>query len=903
MPDWEAYVRERLPVLQVSPEREVEIVQELAQELEQSYAEAITGGSSDAEAFQTAQAHIADWHALAGEINSAERAVQPVLTTNGPSRPVSGIKKDVVYAFRGLRKNPAFAAIAVLTLAFGIGANTAIFTVANTVAFRPLPCTNSDQLVTVETRKSREPELEPWSSAPDLFSLRERTRALSAIAGISPVWNLVMSGRGAADRIECLFVSAEFFPMLGVKPVLGRGFLPDEDTGIHGANVVILSHSLWQSRFGASAAVLDEKLILDGRAYSVVGVLPSGFRYPGEPLAGRAADVDMWLPLASNSLISGRRDLRFLKLIARRQSGNTLEQANNEIRGIGAALTSEYPDTNRGFEIGVHSLASQVTRHIRPALYLLLSAVGLVLLLACANVANLVLARTASRQKEISIRVALGASRARLIRQLFTEGLVLAVAGGMAGILLAQWMLKLLVATSPVGLIPREAIAMDGFALVFTMCLVLLSALLSSIPIGFALCDPRLMRPELAQALKEHGRGLAGGNAGVRSALVAAQMALALILVLGAGLLIRSFIRLLHVDPGFQAGNLVTISSLMPPTARKPEQRAAIYRAMSERIASIPGVRSVAAVSRLPLMGSNLASWLNIEGRRFAGDQKPDIEYRVATPSYFQTMGIPLIKGRLFDEQDNVRAGDVVLINQTTAQRFWPNEDPIGKRIKFGSDVDKLPWITIVGVVGSSRHFGLDAEPRPEAYRPYGFNPLVSPILVIRTAGDPGPIIPELTSAIHVATPDVAAYNVFRMEQLMARSTAERRFVMWLLTAFGAAAMFLAAVGIYGVASQSVVQRTQEIGLRLALGASPGKVQAMILRDGLRLTAIGGVIGLVAAAAFARLMNSLLFGVSPFDLAVFSMGPLVLGAVALVACLAPAVRATRVDPLVALRHD
>ena len=362
----------------------------------------------------------------------------------------------------------------------------------------------------------------------------------------------------AADRIETLYVSAEFFPMLGVKPVLGRTFLPQEDQGTHGANVVILSHAFWKTRFGGTRTVLGEKLILDGSAYDIVGVLPVGFHYLGEPLIGRAPDVDMWLPLGSNPIVTGRRDLRFLKLIGRIRAGTTLEQAHQEVRSIGVGLTSDYADTNRGFEMSVHSMAAQVTQGIRPALYLLLAAVGFVLLLGCANVANLLLARSAARRKEISIRVALGASRARLIRQLFAEGLVLALAGGVAGVALAHWILQLLPATSPAGLLRQESITLDGSALAFTMCVVLLSAVLCTLPLGFA-----MLRSETAQALKEHGRALTGGSRAFRSALIVAQMALALVLVLGSGLLIRSCIRLLDVDPGFQADNLVTMAGAL----------------------------------------------------------------------------------------------------------------------------------------------------------------------------------------------------------------------------------------------------------------------------------------------------------------------------------------------------
>jgi predicted permease len=522
--------------------------------------------------------------------------------------------------------------------------------------------------------------------------------------------------------------------------------LPEDDKGYRGSNVVLLSYSFWQTRLGASTSVIGEKLVLDGSPYIVIGVLPAGFRYPGEPLTGSASDIDLWLPLASNPLMSGGgpvRSLRFLKVIGRLRPDARVEQARDELRGIGEALAAEHPDTNRGFDMGFQSLTAQVTGRARAPLYLLLGAVGLVLLMACANVANLLLASTAARHKEITIRVALGASRARLLRQLFTEGLVLAIAGGAAGVLLANWTLKLILSVAPAALAHRVPLQLDGSALVFSMCVVLLSAVLSTLPLGIG-----IVRSEIGESLKEHGRGAAGASQSFQFALIVAQMALALVLVIGAGLLIRSFVRLLAVDPGFQAQNLVTISTQVPSAARKPDQRTAVYRRIADQVLAMPGVRGIGAVSRLPLMGSNLGSWLTIEGRQLAADEKPEVEYRVATPSYFPVMGIPLLQGRLFDDRDDANPAAVVLINQTAARRYFPNDNPVGKRIKFGSGVEKLPWISIIGVVGDTRHFGLETEPRPEAYRPYAHNPLYAPILVIRTARDPGPMIGALTGAI-----------------------------------------------------------------------------------------------------------------------------------------------------------
>jgi len=413
----------------------------------------------------------------------------------------------------------------------------------------------------------------------------------------------------------------------------------------------------------------------------------------------------------------------------------------------------------------------------------------------------------------------------------------------------------------------------------------------------------RVSRSDVSAALRQGGRGLTAGHHRLRAALVVLQVAIALVLLAGAGLLIHSFQHLLGVNPGFDAHNLVTISTQIPASASKPEQRAAIYRQMRDRLLSLPGVANVDAVSRLPLLGSDLGSWLYIEGKTPKGEQGPDVEYRAATPGYFSTMRIPLLKGRYFDERDNTNPAAVALIDETAARKFWPSENPVGRRIKLGANPDSQPSITIVGVVGSVRHSGIDADPRPHVYRPYALNPFYSPILVIRTQADPSPPINTLAATIRAVNPEIPAYNVFRMDQLVERSTAQRRFVMLLLTGFAAAAVLLALVGIYGTVSQSVVQRTQEIGVRMALGASPGAARGMILREGFRLTAAGIVAGSIAAVGLTRLMRSMLFEVRPLDPAVFIAAALMLGVFAVLVCYGPARRATRVDPVVALRQD
>jgi predicted permease len=517
-------------------------------------------------------------------------------------------------------------------------------------------------------------------------------------------------------------------------------------------------------------------------------------------------------------------------------------------------------------------------------------------------VANLLLARAAARNREISVRVALGASRFRLLRQLLTEGLALAALGGMLGLGVAYAVLVLLIRTGPEALVRTSPIQLDSRALAFTAAAVLLSAILAGLPPAWRMLGWRTPRGDIHGSLRETSRSLTAASHRLRSALVVVQVSAALILLVGAGLLVRSFQRLLDVDPGFQARHVATISTLIYSAARTPAQRTAVWMQFRDRLAALPGVVSVGAVSRLPLMGSNLGTSLYREGQIVSRQSGFNIEYRAATPSYFATMGIPLLVGRLFDEHDGSSPA-VAVLNQTAARRIWPGEDPVGKRFKLGSEPETEPWVTVIGVVGDVRHAGIDIAPLPELYRSYALNPLISPILVIRTAGDPDPMLGVLSETVRSVSSEMPAYNVYSMQDLVSRSTAERRFVMLLLGGFAAMALLLAAVGIYGTVSQAVTQRTAEIGLRMALGASPAAALSLVFRYGLRLTLAGIAAGAAAAVALTRLMEKLLFEVRPLDPPAFAVAAITLVAFALLACYLPARRATRVDPLTALRQD
>ncbi len=892
MPDWRAYVRQHLPPLHVTPERESEIVAELALQLEQAAGDAEAAGASPADALRQAELQLGSWEKLGREINAAERTAPP---ENGAGW-LAGWGGDLRYALRFLRRNPGFAAIATLTLAFGIGGNTAIFTMVDAIALRSLPYRQPDRLMAIETRKSEQPEVEPWTSAPDFADIRTNARSFSAMAGVSPIWSVVLTGHGSAERLETLYVSASFFPLLGMKPVLGRSFTPREDAGAP-VPVAVLSYALWQRQFGGRSDVLGQVLTLDVGAYTVIGVMPKDFRYAGEPVAGTAARIDLWLPLSSNQLARSFRGLRFLKVVGRLNAGGSPSQAREEIGRLGAALSERYPATNRGFTYSVQSLGEQASGRYRVAMLLLLGTVGFVVLMACANVANLLLGRAAARQREIGVRVALGASRFRLLRQLLTEGAVLAVTGGALGLGIAQLALRFLIARGPEALVRTRPIHLDARALAWTCATVLLCALLAGLPPAW-----RVVRGEIGNTLREAGRGMTSRHRTLRSLLVVVQMSAALVLLVGAGLLIRSFQRLLEVDPGFDPHHLITVTTMLPATAQTPAQRTVMWRRIAESVASTPGVSSVAAVSRLPLMGSNLGTWLYREGHIVPGEPGFDTEYRVATPGYFATMRIPLRSGRLFDEHDDANPACCALINEAAARRIFIGEDPVGRRIKLGSPAANAPWITVVGVIGNVRHVGLDVDPRPEVYRPYAFSPLGNPVLVIRTAVDPEGLAAVLAAKVRV-DPTMPAYNIYPMQALVDRSTVERRFVMLLLSGFALAAMLLAAVGVYGAVAQAVTQRTREIGLRIALGASPASALMLVFRDGIWLTAAGLAFGTIAAAALTRLMRNLLFEVRPLDAASFLAAALVLAGIAMLACYIPARRATRVDPLDALRQE
>jgi putative ABC transport system permease protein len=801
--------------------------------------------------------------------------------------------QDLQYGARMLLKQPGFTVVAVLTLALGIGANSALFSVVNAVLLRPLPYQHPERLFKVNRVDVKRPRLGARTSPLNFLDWRSQNQTFEYLGGYTDASAFNLSGGAEPERVAGAMVSDTLFPALGIKPILGRNFLPEEDR-MGGNNAVILSHQLWTRRFGDDRNILGQTLTLDSRIYTIVGVMPRGFDFPSK-------ETLLWVPYGFVYEDGGRGNF-FVEVIGKIKAGITREQAQADMEAIAARLEQTYPETNADSSIALVPLHEQVTGKIRRTLLLLLGAVGFVLLIACANVANLLLSRAAARQKEMAIRSALGANRFRIVRQLLSESLLLSLLGGACGLLIAYGSVQLLVAISPED-IPRLAeVGIDGRILGFTFALALLTGLL----FGLA---PALQasKPDLNETLKEGGRSSSGGSSLLRSSLVVAEIALSLVLLIGAGLLARSFEHLLSVNPGFETERILTFDMTLPWAKYDRERSGQFFQQALERLQALPGAQSVGATTALPLSKDNNARYFTIEGR--PGNSPRDYtisNHRQVSLSYFQTLGIRLLKGRHLSEQDFTGTAPVVIINQAFARAFFPGQDAIGKRLKMGETSDSpFPWMTVAGIVGDVKHTSLEADARPEIYRPFLRNRDAERKMTfaVRTTQNPAELVAAIRQQIQTLDRDQPIANVATMEQLFDQSVARRRFSLLLLGIFAVTALILASVGIYGVISYTVTQSTREIGIRMALGAEPRDVLKLVVGQGLVLTLIGVAAGAAGAFGLTRLMANLLFDVTPTDPLTFIIVSVLLAAVALFACYIPARRAAKVDPMVALRCE
>jgi predicted permease len=826
----------------------------------------------------------------------------------GPPRTIlADVVRDLRHGLRTLARTPGFALAALASLAIGIGANTTIFSVVNALLLRPVPYRDADRLVILWNRSPGLNITEDWFSTAQFFDIKEGHGGFDQLA--MAIGALVtLTSDGEPERVGAVRVSSSLLPMLGVVPSDGRLFTPDDDAPGR-TTTAILTHGMWVRRYGASPDVVGRSLTLNGQPVRIVGILPASFSLPREivPLLYGGDITEVFLSLPLNAAAPRTRNREDYNIIGRLRAGVSVGQAQAEMDTITARLRRDHPDVyppNGGLTFSVVPLLEQAVGTVRVRLYVLLGAVGLVLLVACANVANLLLARAIARQKEFALRAALGAGRGRVVRQLLAESLLLALAGGALGVVLAYWGLSGVRALGPRS-IPRLAeIAIDGRVLAFTLLVSAGSGLLFGLAPAL-----RISRIDLTAALKQAGQGAGDSTWGrghaTRRLLVVSELALSVLLLIGAGLLIRSFANLQSVDPGFNPRGVLTFGlQLNGRQYNGPQPVLAAYRQIWERLDRLPGVRASGGASDLPLTDSPAWTPISIEGRTPPpGEKFINADMRVVAGRYFETMEIPLRRGRLFNDQDISGHPGVVLVDDRMAREYWPNQDPIGKRLRRGGAESDAPWLTVVGVVGRVKHESLDSDPRIAFYLPHGQAPARALSVVARTSTDPAQLVAAVTQAIREVDAALPVYAVRTMEANLDRSLARHRFSVVLLGVFAAIALMLAAVGTYGVMAYVVGQSTREIGIRIALGAGRGRVMGLVLGQGLLLAATGVAVGLVGAFWLSQFVRTLLFEVEAHDPLTFAAVPGVLLVVAATACLVPALRATRVDPAVVLRGE
>jgi putative ABC transport system permease protein len=898
MLEWKQEIQRQLAAVKLEATREAEIVEELTQHLEDRYEELRCGGASVEEAYQATLTELRDKKLLAEQLRRVERQIkqEPIIFGNNwRQNMIADIWQDLRYGTRMLRKNYGFTLIAVVTLALGIGANTAIFSVVNSVLLRPLPYKDSDRLMRI--RETKMPQFPEFSVSPGNFLgwKTENTVFERLVAMRFSAFNL--TNTGDPERLRGMKVTEGFFPMLGVQPQIGRDFLPEEDQ-VGKNNVVILSHGLWQRRFGGDPQILNQTVTLDGQSYIVIGVMPATFQFMDRT-------NELWTPMAFTVQQTQNYGGHSLAAVGQLKPGVTVDQARTEMVGIADKLATLHPEANTGWSVKISPMLEFMVRSIKPALLFLLGAVVFVLLIACANVANLLLGRATDRQKEIAIRTALGAGRWRIVRQLLTESVLLSLMGGLLGLLLAKWGLSVLLTFVPEDLPRMSDVSLDGRVLAFSAVITLLTGLI------FGLIPAlQTSKPNLNETMKEGGRGSTEGGRHqfIRNTLVVLEVASALVLLVGAGLMIKSFMRLQQVDIGFNPDKALAVSVPLPQTKySKEDQQVAFFQQLLEKVRTLPGVETVGATSGVPLSREDFVLGFKIQGQpELPPEASQSTNYYSISADYFKAMGIPLLRGRVLNERDIKDSLPVAVINETMAKKIFPDEDPIGKRITFDTTSDKPDWYEIVGIVGDVKHYGLDRATTLQTYEPYTQQTLSNMTLIARTTGDPTSLSAAIRQEVLNLDKEQPISNISTLDKYVSTSTAQQQFSTQLFGVFAAVAMALACIGIYGVLSYSVTQRTHEIGIRLALGAQASDVLRMVIKQGLFLTIVGIVCGIGAAITLAKLLtdfSSLLFDVKATDPATFAVIAVALLCVALLACYIPARRATKVDPMVALRGE
>ncbi len=806
------------------------------------------------------------------------------------------LRQDLRHGIRALLKRPGFTLIAAFMLALGIGTNTAIFSVVNGVLLRALPYGEDERIVTLWQSDLKNGVEREETSPASFLDWRDQNQCFEAVSMAEPFGHSLID-YGEPESFRSWIVSSGFFEVLGANALHGRTFLPEEYQQ-SSSHVVVMGYGLWQRRFGGDSNIVGQSMVLNGQPHTIIGIMPPEFQFP----PGR----ELWAPRPQRERDPLIRGATYIKVVGRLKPGHSIEQAQQEMNAIAARQSEQYPQTHTDIGAVALPLREYLFGPVRPALIMLFAAVSLVLLIACANVASLLLARATERQREFAIRSAMGASRFRLLRQLLTESLLLAIIGGLGGVLLAIWLIDLIVALGP-GQLPRlNQINLNAGVLLFASVISVLTALLFGLAPAI-----EVSRPDLQEVLKEGGRAATAGHGRqrFRNALIVAEVALSSVLLVGAGLLVRSFVALVEVDPGFAAEKALALEVQL--ARRTPEQRMAFFDQTLEKISTLPDVQAAGATSALPFHDNQIITSISfgIEGRppSSAGDEQT--AYLIATtPDYFRAIGVPLVRGRAFNQFDRADSAQVVLINDRMARRHWPTEDAVGKKISFANSLyaaSTPPRITaeIIGVVGDALPTGFDSLPRPEIYLPYTQAPSGGMTFLVRTATDPNNLLSAVKEKIREVNRNQTFSSTYSLEQLVDKSIAERRFNLLLLASFALISLVLAGMGIYSLISFTTAQRTHEIGVRIALGAERGDVLKLIMGRGLKLTSIGLAVGLLSSLALTRLMSGLLFGVSVVDPVTFAITPALLAAVALAACYIPARRAMKVDPVVALRYE